>query len=404
LATTVIELLFLLLPVAAASGWWLARRELSRSPTPTATAHPAFLRGLSYLVEEQPDKAIDQFLALVEVDSETVETHLALGSLFRRRGEVDRAIRIHQNLIARKTLSLDQRGDALFELGRDYMSAGLLDRAECLFEELVELGLHHERALRSLREIYEQERDWTRCLAVAERIETLVGPSMGVAIAHYHCELAEEAQRQGDPRRALTRLGLARQADPGCVRATMLEGQAALAQGYAGRALELFMQVAEQSPSYVPEILPQLIQAVRELGRDEVAVVLQGLAQVDASPALILSLSEVEAQGRGIQAAMDVLTRYLSRHADLAALARLLELECDDRVASDPARRERTRVALEVIQHLLARQPVYQCDHCGFEARSLHWQCPSCRCWACVVPVQPEPIIGDEVLRDRRLA
>lgn len=396
-----IELLFLLLPVAAASGWWLARRDPGQRRTAIGAPHPAFLRGLSYLVEEQPDKAIDMFLALVQVDAETVETHLALGSLFRRRGEVDRAIRIHQNLISRKTLSLEQRGDALLELGRDYMSAGLLDRAESLFQELVELGLHDERALRSLREIYEQERDWPRCLLVAERLESLTGQSMSLAISQYHCELAEEARRLGDALGAGEQLALARRAHPECVRATMLEGHAALDGGDPGRALELFMQVAEQRPSYVPEILPALIEALRQLGREDVPAVLETLAQRHCSPALILTLSDALEQGQGPEAAMKLLTRYLSTFADLAALEHLLHLESEARITPDPAGRERARVALHVIRHLVTRQPVYQCDHCGFQARSLHWQCPSCRSWGSVIPVQPEPMTTGEPSRDR---
>jgi lipopolysaccharide assembly protein B len=403
-AAPVIELLFLLLPLAAASGWLAARRGLPARPDRRHPPHPAFLRGLNYLVEEQPDKAIDMFLQLVEVDGETVETHLALGSLFRRRGEVDRAIRIHQNLIARKNLAAEQRGDALFELGQDYMRAGLLDRAECLFQELVGLGLHRRRALQSLREIYEQERDWASCLEVAELLKPFGDPSMTVAIAQYHCELAEDARRCGDSARAHAQLSLAREADPDCVRATMLEGRAALDDGDPRRALGLFMHVAEQSASYVPEILSELIAALQRLGRDDVPAVLEDLARRHSSPALTLSLSEAVARSRGPEAAMEILTRYLARHADLAALERLLGLQCETLSQPLGPEAERSRVALEVTRHLLARQPVYRCDHCGFEARSLHWQCPSCRTWASVVPVQPEPIIGEEVLHERRLA
>lgn len=399
-----IELLFLLLPIAAASGWWVARRSAPGGRKRSHPPHPAFLRGLNYLVEEQPDKAIDMFLELVEVDGETVETHLALGSLFRRRGEVDRAIRIHQNLIARKNLAAEQRGDALFELGQDYMRAGLLDRAECLFQELVGLGLHRQRALQSLRELYEQERDWARCLEVAELLEPTSDPSIKVAIAQYHCELAEDARRNGDAARAGTQLSLAREADPDCVRATMLEGRAALEDGAPEQAIALFMHVAEQRASYVPEILSELIDALQRLGRDDVQAVLENLAQRHSSPALTLSLTDVVAQSRGTEAAMEVLTRYLSRHADLAALERLLELQAGEVAQGRGCTAERTRVALDVTRHLLARQAVYRCDHCGFEARALHWQCPSCRCWGCVVPVQPEPIIGEEVLHERRLA
>lgn len=344
------------------------------------------------------------FLELVEVDGETVETHLALGSLFRRRGEVDRAIRIHQNLIARKNLAAEQRGDALFELGQDYMRAGLLDRAECLFQELVGLGLHRRRALQSLRELYEQERDWAHCLEVAELLEPANDPSIRVAIGHYHCELAEDARRCGDAARAMSQLHLAREADPECVRATMLEGRAALEDGDPQRALALFTHVAEQRASYVPEILPELIDTLRHLGRDDVPAVLEDLAQRHSSPALTLGLSDVVARSRGKEAAMDLLTRYLTRHADLAALERLFELQVEGPSQVQGFSVERMRVVLEVTRHLLARQAVYRCEHCGFEARSLHWQCPSCRSWGSVVPVQPEPIIGEEVLHERRLA
>lgn len=400
-----IELLFLLLPVAAASGWWVGRRHASaRGDGRRTSPHPAFLRGLNYLVEEQPDKAIDMLLELVELDAETVETHLALGSLFRRSGEVDRAIRIHQNLVARSHLSSEQRGDALFELGRDYLSAGLLDRAESLFMELVELRLHRERALRNLREIYEQERDWKRCLQVAEQLEALTNEPLGVEIAHYHCELAEEAQRRKDPVSARIQLTLAREADPECVRATLIEGRGALEAGEPERALALFMGVAERRSCYVPEILSPVIETLRRLGRDDIPGVLEQLVGLHASSTLILALSDEVLKRQGAESALLVLTAYLRGHADLAALERLLELEQRVRGQTDPVSRERMQVAIEVARHLLARQAGYQCEHCGFQARTLHWQCPSCRRWACVTPVHPEPIIGDEVLHERRLA
>ncbi|MBK1643537.1 lipopolysaccharide assembly protein LapB [Thiocapsa imhoffii] len=399
-----IELLFLLLPVAAASGWWVAQRGARRPSVPLRPTHPALLRGLNDLLAEEPDKAIDTFLELVEVNDDTVETHLALGNLFRRRGEVDRAIRIHQNLIAHQRLGAEQRGDALFELGQDYLRAGLLDRAEALFEELVGLGFHRQRALESLRDIYEQERDWGRCLEVAELLKPISEQPMAVAIAQYHCELAEEARRSGDPQRAKQHLEQAREADPECVRATMLEGNAVLEDGDPERALELFMHVAAQRASYVPEILPALIEALRRMGRHDLPAILEDLAQRHSSPALVLSLSDVVAETRGRDAAMDLLTDYLTRYADLAALERLLQWLAEAHPDADERARHRAAVALEVTRHLLVRQPVYQCDHCGFQARSLFWQCPSCRCWGCVVPVQPEPIIGDEVLHERRLA
>lgn len=388
-----IEMLFLLLPIAAASGWWLARRELRTPVDRAGAAHPDFLRGLNYLLQEQPDKAIDLFLTLPEVDDETVETHLALGSLFRRRGEVDRAIRIHQNLVARKPLGNALRGDALFELGQDYMCAGLLDRAEALFQELVEFGLQRKRALHALRDIYQRERDWTRCLEVAKRIEPLADQSLAVEIAHYHCELAEDAERRQDRETARQQLKLAQEADPNCVRAAMLEGRAALADGDPQLAVTLFLRVAERGATFVSEILPALIEALRQTDRDRPLVQLEALTRRCPSAPLWLSLAEAVERTQGTAAAFDLLTGYLTHHADLAVLERLLDLQARTSAADEPVRR-RLEVALGVVRHLRFRQPVYQCDHCGFQARSLHWQCPSCKQWGTVVPVQSDAI-GD---------
>jgi lipopolysaccharide assembly protein B len=390
-----IEVLFLLLPVAAASGWWLARRDTRTKPDGKGPAHPDFLRGLNYLLEEQPDKAIDMFLKLAEVDGETVETHLALGSLFRRRGEVDRAIRIHQNLVERRTLGPELRGFALFELGQDYMRAGLLDRAEELFQELVELGLHRQRALQALRDIYQQERDWTRCLEVAERLKPLSDQPMAVEIAHYHCELAEDARRKGETLAAREQLALAQRADPKCARAALIEGSMALEEGDAERAVMLFRRVADRGAAYMPEILPALIEAMRRAGRDDPLGQVAALAGRYASPAVMLGLSDLAAQVEGPEAALDRLSGYLSRHADLAALERYLELQAQAEDATELARR-RARIALGVVRHLLSRQPVYQCEQCGFQARALHWQCPSCKCWGTIVSVLPEPILVED--------
>jgi lipopolysaccharide biosynthesis regulator YciM len=384
----VTELLFLLLPVAAASGWWLARHDRPRERRQTAGAAPAFLRGFNYLLDEQPDKAIDVFLELAEVDNDTVETHLALASLFRRRGEVDRAIRIHQNLIARDTLSREQRGLALFELGQDYLRAGLLDRAELLFQEVVDLGMHRERALTGLRDIYQQERDWRKCLEVVERLKPFTDRPVGNEIAQYHCELAEEARGAKDSATARRHLERAVQADPNCVRASMLAGRMALAAGDREGAIERFLRVAEQGPGFVPEILPELVTALESLGRDPIPV-LRGLLARHPSPPLALALASAVEREQGREAALEALSAHLSGHADLAALDRLFALapEC----AADGGQRQ--QVVRDVVHGLLQRQPAYRCEHCGFEARGLHWQCPSCRRWGTVQPVLPERLI-----------
>ena len=181
----VYNLLWLLLPLAAASGWLGARIEQKRRARRNAFDLPsAYFKGLNFLLNEQPDKAIEVFTQVLEVNSETVETHLALGNLFRRRGEVERAIRIHQNLIARPTLDREQRSHALLELGQDYLKAGLFDRAENLFLELAEIRLHSEQALRLLLRIYQQEKEWGKAISSARKLARLSGENMNSVIAH----------------------------------------------------------------------------------------------------------------------------------------------------------------------------------------------------------------------------
>ncbi len=380
--------LFLLLPIAAASGWLLAWRTGSsrRGEGSCAGAEPVFFRGLNYLLNEQPDKAIDLFLKLAEVDGETAETHLALGALFRRRGEVDRAIRIHQNLVARETLSNAQRGYALYELGRDYMLAGLFDRAESLFQELVEQGLQERRALRSLIEIYQAEKDWRRCLETADQLQRRSGSPMQTEIAHYHCELADECLRHGRRDDARAHLLDAQAIDPSCIRATMIQAQMEMEGGDASSALTLYRHLARRGPEYLPAMLPELLRCCKRLGRDGIAKELGDLFAAHPSPPLMLELSHAIEREYGREPALYFLQDYLEQHADLVAAERLIELRLargsTEAAIGDPQ-------LLEVIRHLVAAQPSYRCDQCGFEARALHWQCPSCKHWGSIKAVEP---------------
>ena len=261
-----VELLLLLLPVAAASGWFAAMRsQRSKTVNKNGNLSEHYFKGLNYLLNEQPDKAIEVFIEMLEVDSETVETHLALGNLFRRRGEVDRAIRIHQNIIARPTLKRNQRALALYELGQDYMRAGLLDRAENLFLELLEIGEYSNQALIQLIEIYEQERDWENAIEIAHKIEFSTGQKMNAVIAHYFCELSEKAMRKNEMSKAQEWVKKALAVDKNCVRASILQGRIAHANNNCKAAIEAYKRVEKQDPDFIPEI----IELVHECARDD---------------------------------------------------------------------------------------------------------------------------------------
>jgi lipopolysaccharide biosynthesis regulator YciM len=399
------EWLFLLLPVAAASGWWLAKRAGRDGASAGHAPDPAYFRGLNYVLNEQPDKAIDVFIKLAQVDRETVETHLALGSLFRRRGEVDRAIRIHQSLVARSDLGKEQRAYALLELGQDYMLAGLFDRAESLFVELVEMRLQRGQALERLLEIYQQERDWVRCLDVAHQLQSITGMSMRTEIAQYHCEIAEATMKTGDVEAATARLRDAQSADPDCVRALLLQARMAMDRGDAGQAAALYRRVAARSPQFIPEILPQLLKSHGQDGQDDLLEELWQLHRTHPSPPLMLALADAVEAVRGQEAAWELLLDSLSAHADLDVLQRLLELQ-RRRVSSDQVKDVALYQAiLEAVRQLRARAPHYRCEQCGFVARRLHWQCPSCKYWGSIKPVQPLSIpSGADAAPERRIA
>ena len=259
-------LLWLLLPVAAASGWFMARREQRRKEGVTPLDLPtAYFKGLNFLLNEQPDKAIEVFIKVLEVNTDTVETHLALGNLFRRRGEVERAIRIHQNLIARPTLDSEQRSLALLELGQDYFKAGLFDRAENLFTELVETRAHSEQALEMLQQIYKQEKEWDKAIEVCERLARISGEPMSEVIANYLCEEAELEVSKENYTEAAKLVKKAMQQDSNCVRASMILGDLEFKQGRYRQAIQAWSHIEKQDPVFLGEVAQRIRDAYLKL-------------------------------------------------------------------------------------------------------------------------------------------
>ena len=381
------EVLFLLLPIAALSGWWLGRRSKSRRQEESTLDLPtSYLRGLNYLLNEQQDKAIDLFIQLLDVDNDTVETHLALGSLFRRRGEVDRAIRIHQNLIARPTLSKEQRMQALFELGQDYMRAGLLDRAETLLGELITNGPHTVAALQHLLDIYQQEKDWDKAIQIAQRLESRTGQSKRNLIAQYYCEKADNVYRHGEPSKALKLLKRALAEDVNCARASMMEGDLEKSAGNYKAAIRAYHRVEQQEPDYLPEIIKSLTECYRAIGKvdDMVTFLRQNLAKHN-SISIMLALAELIKQEKGEVDAADFITEYLKQRPSVRGMDRLIEINLGNVKESV---RDKLQVLKDVTTRLIQDKPIYTCTQCGFTGRTLYWQCPSCKQWNTVKPIQ----------------
>ncbi len=374
------EYLWLLLPVAAASGWYAARRSAARQPQKNF-ADEEYFRGLNYLLDNRPDKAIEVFVRMVEVDQDTVETHLALGNLFRRRGEVDRAIQIHQNLIARSGLNVEQRARALLELGEDYMKAGVYDRAEGLFKELVANDAFVSQALQHLLTIYQQERDWHAAIATGRRLEQISEQQHHHETAHFYCELASEARRQADEAGAERLVRQARREDPVCVRASLLAASLKMDRGQYRGAIRMLKTIAAQDPRFIPETLAPLQQCYRAMDREtDIIEYLRGLLESHPSGYLTAALADLLNRFHGVEAAEQFLVEALRQHPSVPGLRRLIELKLDR------SGREDLRPILEAGRELLDSKLCYQCSHCGFEGRSLHWRCPGCQSWNTVRP------------------
>jgi len=379
------DLLWLLLPLAAASGWWVARLDHQNRPGKGARDFPsAYFKGLNFLLNEQPDKAIEVFIKVLEVDSETAETHLALGNLFRRRGEVERAIRIHQNLIARPTLDKEQRSQALLELGQDYLKAGLFDRAENLFIELAENHLHSQPALRFLMQIYQQEKEWEQAIAICRRLARAAGKNYDDVVAQYYCELAEQAVAAKDVTGAQVFIKQALSADRRCVRASMLLGRLEAMQGRHRDAIKAWKRIEEQDAHYLGEVADDLAASFKTLG-DETGLYnyLHAALQAHGGVSLMLTLAETIKNRQGIGAAEEFVAEWLHREPSVHGLQCLIDLHLAE---AGPSAKDDLILLRGIIGALTEQQRGYICRQCGFKGKSLHWQCPGCKRWNAMKP------------------
>jgi lipopolysaccharide biosynthesis regulator YciM len=379
-------LLFLLLPLAFLSGWMVAVRRSARSSGARVNALSSdYFRGLNYLLNEEQDKAIEVFLRLAEYNHDTIETHLALGNLFRRRGEVDRAIRVHQHLVSRPGLNDDMKAVAMLELGDDYMRAGLLDRAETLFTDLVAMNAHAPSALRHLIGIYQHERDWHEAIEQAHRLETMTGRSQAHPIAHFYCELAEQSRRHGARQDAFDYLDKAFVSKRDCVRAYMLTGQMQAEDGRDHEAVETFEQAVNCEIAYVPEILPLLLESCERSGQmDHAERFLQDVITRYHGVSPMLALASIRARHDGKRAAIEFLTEQLRQRPSVRGMMALIDATMEH--TSGEVRQD-FLILRDLTHKLLEGQAMYRCSHCGFGAKAHHWQCPSCKLWGSVRPI-----------------
>ena len=370
-------------PLFFGLGWVAARIDIRQIVSESRALPRSYFKGLNFLLNEQPDKAIEAFIEVVKVDPETVELHFALGSLFRRRGEYDRAIRMHQNLLERPDLGADQKLIALAELGQDYLKAGILDRAEEVFKKL-ETGGQSGPARRHLLEIYEQEKDWSRAIEMTKLVEP--DPR---DLAQYHCELAASEAAQSRPDAARRHLETALEANRKCVRASLQLGDLERSRGNAAQAIEHWKRIESQNPAYLALVAQRLLEAYREAGRaEEGLTLLAGYLERYPSLDLLDTVFQQTLEVKGPEQAYALVRDELRRNPTLLGLDRLLEAQII--AAGSPEKRRDLELVRNLVHGHTRRLARYRCETCGFKARQFHWRCPACGGWETYPPRRTE--------------
>ncbi|MBJ6138126.1 lipopolysaccharide assembly protein LapB [Marinobacter litoralis] len=383
------ELVFnwLLLTVAVAAGWLVGRYGASyRRSRKTISDVDSVKDRLQFLFTNYSDQAVENFVQSLPVNKDTVSLHLSIGSHFRNKGETDRATLIHQNLLARPELPARYTPKVTLELAMDYLGAGLLDRAEALFQELMGDRDYGRRAASELIELYQQEKEWEKAGQVAKTLtRTESDPVMFKTLAYITCELADLALKDDDRWTAKKLFREALEYDPSCVRATLLLMKLQVRQGNYREASKQGLKVFEQNPQFGPEAVDRLMQLERDHGDvGRLFKKLKKLYEQHPSTSLLLALVESVERSSSRPAAIDLLRQELEVRPSMRGLLRLVELAGYEKGMTT----DEGRLVSRIGHLILANRPIYRCVNCGFDGQQLHWLCPSCKQWETVRPIQ----------------
>jgi lipopolysaccharide biosynthesis regulator YciM len=378
--------LWWLLPIVAvffALGWIAARIDIKHLMRESRALPLSYFRGLNFLLNEEPDKAIESFIEVVKVDPQTIDLHFALGSLFRRQGEVDRAIRMHQDLVNRDDLPPEQRRDASFELSQDYFKAGLLDHAERVLEKMAQTDPSAE-VHRHLLDIYIQEKDWEKAIAAAKELEVSAKRNYQKEIANYYCELASTAHVHGRPEEAMGYLASALEGNRKCVRANLLRGEWLARAGKHAEAIDAWKSIENQDPAYFGLAAEGMVESYKALGRlGEGLALLRGLQHRYPGLDLLNVVYQATAEHEGDEAAWRLVRDEVRRNPTLVGLDRMIDAEL---VRAPPERRQDLQLMKDLVHSHAQALAVYLCSNCGFKARQFFWQCPACGGWETFPP------------------
>jgi lipopolysaccharide biosynthesis regulator YciM len=379
--------MLLIFPLFFGMGWLAARIDIKELLSESSVLPHSYFQGLNFLLNEQQDKAIEAFIEVVKVDPQTVELHFALGSLFRRRGEVDRALRMHHNLVDRADLDDDKRQQAIFELAQDYLKAGILDRAESLLREL-ESTSYAKQSLEFLLELLQKEHDWLKAIEVTQRLETVSGLPYSNQVAFFYCELASEKIAGGDPVAARVHLQHALRDDPNAVRATMMMGDLLVSEGKHEEAISIWKNIEAQDAQYLPLVAERLLSSFRSMNRevDGVALLREYLSKYHSLDLMNVVFAGV-LKNESPAAAYQLVRDELVSNPTLLGLDKLLEA----RLLEMP---EDMRADVELVKVLVHKRTrnlaTYHCARCGFKARQFYWHCPACQAWGSYSPRRGE--------------
>lgn len=379
------ELWYLIVvPLLFIAGWWF--RGLDQRQREQGKRPGTYYKGINLLLNDQPDKAIDAFIEVVKLDPETIELHHALGNLFSRRGEFDRAVRIHNHLLNREDLPSHERSLALFELGNDYLKAGIYDRAEESFQRLLKEPEYRLDALRSLLKIYCTEKEWNKAIEIANTLEKQAGENHQVEMGHFHCELAALEMRAKHFDQAKLELEKALQVDRKSVRALIMLGNLSMLNNDPNAALQYWSQVEKVSPEHLTLVMVQMAQAYEAIGQHDQAMNLINRALEDHSSVETLSIAlDLIIKSEGEKAAEKFLKEELGRRPSLWAYEKLSEL----RLKANPQDLE-LQLLTALLKPYVSRPGRYRCAHCGFKAKGFQWLCPGCSSWGSYSPKREE--------------
>ena len=386
----------LILPLFFTLGWIAARVDIKQLLSESTALPAAYFKGLNFLISDQHDKAVEAFSEAMQANTDSLELHFALGSLFRRTGETDRAINMHLNLLAKKELTPNQRSAVKAELAQDYLKAGLYDRAEELFKGLDDTR-YQQPALHALLEIYVREREWMRAIETATELERLSGVPFRQEIAQYYCELAmnDIIAQQADSARA--HLHSALDANKKCVRANVLLGDLEVNAAAHQAAISHWKRIEFQQPEYLGLVASKMLKSYRADSKLK-----DGLAQLNTYletyklPSLMSALYEATLAEEGAEKAAKLARNELIRQPNLTTLDQLLQARAMAEDSKTQSGNQDIQLMQQTVRNAIGNRAAYHCNQCGFRAKQHHWQCPACNAWESL-PAEPAETISREM-------